>query len=71
MLLKIVVIEELVTALSEIAGIGNPITAAQNWRFINRCNRRPITAISKNAAIESPIAVCYNCCYRLDLSSFF
>jgi len=41
-LLKITVIEELVTTLVETASIENLIVAAQNWRFINCCNRRLI-----------------------------
>jgi len=70
-LLKTTVIEKSLPALFETAGIGNPITIAQNRRFINRCNRRPIEAISKNAGIGSPIAAFYSRRYRLDLSSFF
>ena len=69
--LKTAVIKKLVPALFETDDIGNPITVAQNQRFINRCNRRPIEAISKNAGIGSPIAAFYSRRYRLDLSSFF
>ena len=56
--------------LFETAGIGNPIMAAQNWYFINRCNKRPIATVSKNASIGSPIVAFYNCCYKLGLSFF-
>ena len=45
--------------------------AAQNRRFINCCNRRPIVVVSKNASIGKPIAVFYNRRYRLGLSFFF
>ena len=71
MLLKTTIIEELVAALFETIGIGNPIIAPQNWCFINRCNRRPIAAVSKNASIGSLIAAFYNHCYRLGLLFFF
>nr|XP_023892888.1 uncharacterized protein LOC112004883 [Quercus suber] len=50
-------IDKLVPALFENAGIGNPIAAAQNRRFIKRCNRRPIEAFFKNAGIGSPKAL--------------
>ena len=43
---------------------------AQNQRFINRCNRRPIAAISKTASIGGPITAFYNRRYRLDLLIF-
>ena len=43
------VIDKSVLTLFENAGIGNPITAAQN----QRCNRRPIVAFFKNASIGS------------------
>ena len=46
-----------VPAFFENAGIGNPITAAQNQRFKKRCNRRPITAFFKNAGIGGPKAL--------------
>ena len=55
----------------ETIGIGNPIIAPQNWCFINRCNRRPIAAVSKNTSIGSLIATFYNHCYRLGLLFFF
>ena len=55
----------------ETIGIGNPIIAPQNWCFINRCNRRPIAAVSKNTSIGSLIAAFYNHCYRLGLLFFF
>ena len=56
-LLKTTVIEKPVPAFFETAGIGNPITADQNRRFTNCCNRRPIATIFKNAGIGSPIAL--------------
>ena len=70
-LLKTAVIEEPVETLFETAGIGNPITTAQNQRFINHCNRRPIAAVSKNVGIGSPIETFYNRYYRLGLLFFF
>ena len=70
-LLKIAIIEKPIPALFETTGIENPITVAQNRRFINHCNRRSIVAVSKNANIGSPIAAFYNHCYRLGLSFFF
>ena len=57
MFLQIVVIDKLVPALFENVGIGNPIMAAQNWRFTKHCNRRPIMAFFKNAGIGSPKAL--------------
>ena len=69
-LLKIAVIEKPVLALFETTRIENPITVAQNWRFINRCNRRPIAAVSKNPGIGSPIAAFYNHRYRFGLLFF-
>ena len=71
MLLKIAIIEKPIPALFETTGIENPITVAQNRRFINHCNRRSIVAVSKNAGIGSPIAAFYNHCYRLGSSFFF
>ena len=56
-LLKTAVIDKPVPALFESPGIGNPITAAQNRCFTNRCNRRPIVAVFKNASIGSLIAL--------------
>ena len=56
-LLKTAVIDKLVPALFESAGIGNPIMAAQNWHFTKHCNRRPIMAFFKNAGIGSPKAL--------------
>ena len=56
-LLKTAVIEKPVPTLFEIASIGNPITAAQNWRFTNHCNMRPITAVFKNTSIGNHIAL--------------
>ena len=47
MLLKIAIIKKPVPALFETVGIGNSITVAQNWRFNNRSNRRPIAAVPK------------------------
>ena len=41
----------------ENAGIGNPITAAQNQRFKKCCNRRPITTFFKNSGIGGPKAL--------------
>ena len=64
MFFKTAIIEKSVLAPFETAGIENPITVAQNRRFNNYCNRRPIAAVSKNASIGSPIAVFYNCRYR-------
>ena len=46
-LLKIAIIKKPVPALFETASIGNSIMASQNWRFNNRCNRRPIAAVPK------------------------
>ena len=55
--LRTAVIDKPVPAFFENAGIGNPITAAQNQRFKKRCNRRPITAFLKNAGIGGPKAL--------------
>ena len=55
--LRTAVINKPVPAFFENAGIGNPITAAQNQRFKKRCNRRPITAFFKNAGIGGPKAL--------------
>ena len=55
--LQTAVIDKLVPALFENTGIGNPITAAENRRFIKRCNKRPIAAFLKNAGIGSPKAL--------------
>ena len=55
--LRTAVIDKLVPAFFENAGIGNPITAAQNQRFKKRCNRRPITTFLKNAGIGGPKAL--------------
>ena len=52
--LQTAIIDKSVPALFQNAGIGNPIMAAQNQRFIKRCNRRPIAAFFKNAGIGSP-----------------
>ena len=68
--LKTAVIEKTVPTLFETDGIGNPITATQNWHFINHYNRRPIAAISKNTGIGSPTAAFYNRRYRLHLFFF-
>ena len=46
-----------VLAFFENAGIGNPITVAQNRRFTKHYNRRPIATFLKNAAIGSPKAL--------------
>ena len=67
-LLKTTVIEEPVAALFENAGIGNPITAAHNWCFINCCNRKPIAVVFKNDGIGSSIVAFYNRPYRLGLA---
>jgi len=56
-LLKITVINKPIPALFETTSIGNPITATQNWRFTNHCNRRPIATVIKNVGIRSPIAL--------------
>ena len=48
--LRTAVIDKHVPAFFENAGIGNPITAAQN-------QRRPITAFLKNAGIGGPKAL--------------
>ena len=53
-LLQTAVIDKSVPTLFENAGIGNPIMAAQNQRFIKRYNRRPIAAFFKNTDIGSP-----------------
>ena len=66
--MKIAVIEDPVAALFETVGIGNPITPAQNRRFINRYSRRPIAAVFKNNGIGSSIAAFYNRRYRLGLA---
>ena len=55
-ILKTAVIEEPIAALFETTGIGNPIIAFQHQRFINRCNMRPIVAVSKTAHIGSSTA---------------
>ena len=55
--LQTAIIDKPIPALLENAGIGNPITAAQNQRFTKRCNRRPIAAFFKNAGIGSPKAL--------------
>ena len=54
--LQTAVIDKLVLALFENAGIGNPM-AAQNQRFTKHCNRRPIMAFFKNAGIGSSKAL--------------
>ena len=54
--------------LFENAGIGNPITVAQNWCCINCCNRKPIAVVFKNDGIGSSIAAFYNRPYRLGLA---
>ena len=54
---KTAVIDKPISALFEIASIGNAITATQNRRFTDRCNRRPIAAVFKNTGIGSPIAL--------------
>ena len=56
-LLKTAVIDKPIPALFESTGIGNPITAAQNRRFKNRCNKRLIAAVFKNAGIGSLIVL--------------
>ena len=55
--LRTAVIDKPIPAFFENAGIGNPITAAQNQRFKKRCNRRHITAFFKNAGIGGPKAL--------------
>ena len=66
MFLQTTVIDKFVPALFENAGIGDPITAAQNQRFIKRCNRRLIAAFLKNAGIGLLISL-----RRKDLSQRF
>ena len=56
-ILQTAVIDKPVPALFENTGIGNPITAVENRRFIKRCNKRPIAAFLKNAGIGSPKAL--------------
>ena len=56
-LLNIAVLDKPVPILFESADIGNPITAAQNRRFKNRCNKRLIAAVFKNAGIGSLIVL--------------
>ena len=55
--LRTAVIDKPVSAFFENAGIGNPITAAQNQHFTKRCNKRPIVAFLKNAGIGGPKAL--------------
>ena len=55
--LQTTIIDKPVPALFENAGIGNPITAAQNRRFTKHYNKRPIAAFFKNAGIGSPKAL--------------
>ena len=50
-LLKTIVIDKLVLTLFETASM------TQIRRFTNRCNRRPIAAVFKNAGIGSPITL--------------
>ena len=55
--LRTTVIDKPVLAFFENAGIGNPITAAQNQLFTKRCNKSPIAAFFKNAGIGGPKAL--------------
>ena len=57
MLLKIAVINKPVPELFETASIGNPITPAQNRRFTNCRNKRPVATVFENVGIGSPIAL--------------
>ena len=52
--LRTAIIDKPVPAFFENAGIGNPITMAQNQRFKKHCNRRPIMVFLKNAGIGGP-----------------
>ena len=56
-LLKTAVIDKLVPALFESAGIGNPIMVAQNQHFTNRYNRKPIVVVFKYIGIGSLITL--------------
>ena len=56
-LLKTAVIDKHISALFEIASIGNAITVTQDRRFTNHWNRRPIAAVFKNTGIGSSIAL--------------
>ena len=71
MFFKIAAIEKPIPTLFETVGIGNPIMAAQNRRFINHCNRRPIAVVSKYVGIGCPIATFNNHRYMLRSSLFF
>ena len=69
-LFKTIVISHPIAALSKTASIGYPITAVQQWHFLNRCYRDPIAAILETAGIGKPITAFSNRRYRVEISIF-